>query len=206
MSKHLYECDIGYAEKLAGIVNGSEEEKCVPKPVFPSERISVTGMRELSEDPFYTVLKEYETCLDFFLIKSEEPYKGVESHKKALLFAMERLNEEFYDEPLKYNIALAKETKTDPKEFLLETVDKTNFSYSYAFLNPPYGIIGFESDFKKINSMLFPSGTDALTVFEWSDDWSEYFEAGREWWGAACWSVYDAKLDRFTVILASATD
>lgn len=205
VSKHLFECDIGYAEELAGIGKGGEVRKRAPKPELPSERVRVTGMRELADDPFYTLLEEYDTCLDFCIIKSDEPYKGLESHKKALLFAMEQTNE-LYENQWKYDIGIAKANEKDTKEFLLETVDRSKFTYSYAFLIPPYGIIGFESDFKKINSALFPFGADGLTVYEWSTDWSDYFDDGHEWWGAACWTVYDKKLDRYTVILASATD
>ena len=34
----------------------------------------------------------------------------------------------------------------------------------------------------------------------------EYFDEGHEWWGALCLTVYDKTLDRFVVIMASATD
>ena len=36
--------------------------------------------------------------------------------------------------------------------------------------------------------------------------WSDYFDEGREWWGALCLTVYDETLGRFAVIMASATD
>ena len=61
-------------------------------------------------------------------------------------------------------------------------------------------------DFERVNSVLFPKGADALEVYEWTTDWSNYFDAGHEWWGAACWSAYDRHLDRFAVLFASATD
>ncbi|MBR1842280.1 MAG: hypothetical protein IJ788_03280, partial [Oscillospiraceae bacterium] len=50
------------------------------------------------------------------------------------------------------------------------------------------------------------NGTDGLEVFEWTTDWSDYFDEGHEWWGALCFTVYDKTLDRFAVIMASATD
>ena len=37
-------------------------------------------------------------------------------------------------------------------------------------------------------------------------DGAEYFDEGHEWWGALCLTVYDETLDRFAVIMASATD
>jgi len=93
--------------------------------------------------------------------------------------------------------------------------------YWYAFLEPPHGTGTSKSirkdgvtlrkkyvgeDFDKVNRALFPLGTDELEVFEWTTDWAEYFDAGHEWWGTACWSIYDKKINRFVIIMASATD
>lgn len=78
--------------------------------------------------------------------------------------------------------------------------------YWYAFWETPhtsgYGI----DDFIKVNSVLFPKGTEELEVYEWSTDWSNYFDGGHEWWGTACWSVYDKCMNRYVVIMASTTD
>ena len=62
------------------------------------------------------------------------------------------------------------------------------------------------ADFDRLNAALFPEGTEGLEVYEWTTDWSEYFDEGREWWGTLCLTVYDKGMDRFVVILASATD
>ena len=78
--------------------------------------------------------------------------------------------------------------------------------YWYAFWETPhtsgYGL----DEFISVNSALFPEGTDELEVYEWSTDWSNYFDDGHEWWGTACWSVYDRRMDRYAVIMASVTD
>ncbi len=71
---------------------------------------------------------------------------------------------------------------------------------------PPAGRCCTADDFWKINAALFPKGQDELEVFEWTTDWSDYFDDGREWWGTLCLTVYDKSLDRFAVIMASATD
>ena len=98
--------------------------------------------------------------------------------------------------------------------------DNGRISYAYAFLEPPHGnyvATGKKQgkhryrdanvdDFTAINAALFPEGTDELEVFEWTTDWSNYFDDGHEWWGAGCWSVYDRKMNRYVVILASDTD
>ena len=97
--------------------------------------------------------------------------------------------------------------------------DGGGIPYWYAFLEPPHGTGTFvddrgeevrrrytPDDFHAVNRALFPSGTKRLVALEWTTDWSEYFDDGHEWWGAACWTVYDPGLDRFAVIMASATD
>ena len=78
--------------------------------------------------------------------------------------------------------------------------------YWYAFWETPHTSGYGPDDFRKVNSVLFPQGTDELEVYEWTTDWSNYFEDGHEWWGTACWSVYDKRMNRYAVILASTTD
>ncbi len=78
--------------------------------------------------------------------------------------------------------------------------------YWYAFLEPPHGSGYGPDDLRKVGSVLFPKGTDGLEAYRWTTDWSNYFDEGHEWWGAACWSIYDRLMGRYVVIMASATD
>ncbi len=78
--------------------------------------------------------------------------------------------------------------------------------YWYTFLKTPHTTGYRPEDFTAVNAALFPAGTDELEVYEWTTDWSSYFDEGHEWWGAACWSVYDKQMNRYVVILASTTD
>ena len=78
--------------------------------------------------------------------------------------------------------------------------------YWYAFWETPHTSGYGPDEFRKVNSVLFPKGTDELEIYEWTTDWSNYFEAGREWWGTACWSVYDKRMNRYIVIMAETTD
>ncbi len=82
----------------------------------------------------------------------------------------------------------------------------TTVPYWYAFLEPVHGRRNKPEDFKRVNEVLFPNGTDALDIYEWTTDWSDFFDAGHEWYGACCWSVYDKSLNRYVVMLVSATD
>ena len=78
--------------------------------------------------------------------------------------------------------------------------------YWYAFWETPHPSGYGPDDFRRVNAALFQEGTDGLEVYEWTTDWSGYFDDEHEWWGAACWSVYDKRMDRYVVIMASTTD
>ncbi len=82
----------------------------------------------------------------------------------------------------------------------------TAVPYWYALMEPVYGKRNGPEDFRKVNGALFPNGTEELDIYEWTTDWSDYFDDGHEWYGACCWSVYDKTQDRYAVMLVSATD
>ena len=153
------------------------------------------------KDPFYTLLAQYpDTVVDYCIIKGEH-YCGYASHKGALKVAYNRICAGWNGDPAK---ASCKGITTWDK--LLSEPEDKKLSYRKAFLCPPHGSSYTDGDFKRINAALFPGGTDNSEVYKWSTDWSEYFDEGREWWGTLCLTVYDKNLDRFAVIMASATD
>ena len=78
--------------------------------------------------------------------------------------------------------------------------------YWFLFLDPPHKTNYKIDDFIKINNILFPKGKDNLEIYDWNVEWSNYFDDGLEWWGAAAISIYDKLLDRYVIILASSTD
>ena len=130
--------------------------------------------------------------------------------------------------PLAYDIDKAQPTSLDPEEFFycpnIVKIDYngcvfydaewepnddnfgTTVPYWYALMEPVHGRRNKQEDFKKVNEVLFPNGTDVLEIYEWSTDWSDFFDAGHEWYGACCWSVYDKSMNRYIVMLVSATD
>ena len=202
-------------------------------------------MHELTCDPFYELIgKEYDRCvIDYCLVKSEFPNRGIRSHREAVLFAMLKIIERYLMDtraveekwangvddgffPWSLDFGKAQAHPISPEEFLFAPIvvrkikggsviyDRPNpdvdageqIPYWYAFLEPPQWFGCAPDDFRRVNNALFPEGTGELEVFEWTTDWSNYFDAGREWWGTACWSVYDRRLDRFAVLFASATD
>ncbi len=201
-------------------------------------------MRELINDPFYKLIEEYDRCvIDYCLIGDDIPYRGLRSHKDAILFAMLRLGERYNDTrlieesgacsevreeafPWNTDIEKAQGHQIDPAELLQgpkilrtdsvgqrfydcdipDPLKGEQIPYWYAFWEPPHTSGYGPDDFRRVNSILFPEGTDELEVYEWTTDWSDYFDDGHEWWGTACWSVYDKRMNRYVVILAEATD
>ena len=202
-------------------------------------------MRELTQDPFYELIgNEYSRCvIDYCLVESEFPYRGIRSHREAVLFAMLKIIEryladtrdseekwtnevrdDFFPWSLDFGKAQAHPISSEEFLFVPTIVRKIKggsviydrpdpdvdageqIPYWYAFLEPPQWFDCTPDDFRRVNDALFPQGTAELEILEWTTDWSNYFDAGREWWGTACWSVYDRRLDRFAVLFASATD
>ena len=185
-------------------------------------------MRELLNDPFYELIEKYDRCvIDYCLIEDDAPYQGYRSHKDVIQFAMFKMIER-YDEPIPLNMDIGKALahQIDPVELLhvpeilrTDRVDKRFYDcglpdplkgeqipYWYAFWETPHTSGYGPDDFRKVNSVLFPEGTDELEIFERTTDWSDYFDDGHEWWGTACWSVYDKCMNRYAVIMAGATD
>ena len=170
-------------------------------------------MQDLIGDSFFEEFKHNTGCvLDYCVLKSDLEYKAEESHKEAAIFAMQKWQKDWkekYDFDISFDASKMKAHVIDSKEFF-EVVskddDRYKCSYQYLFLNPPHGSSLTIEDFNHINNMLFPNGYDCLEIYDWSTDWSDYFEDGLEWWGARCVSIYDKSLNRFIVIGASATD
>ncbi len=152
-------------------------------------------------DPFYSLLDEYPDLVVDYCIVWDDRYCGYGSHRGALKTAFGRLRGGWNGDPAR---AVGKSV---PADGMFSSDDRSGkLNYRKAFLYPPHGNGYSGSDFARVNAALFPNGTDALEVFEWSTDWSDYFDDGHEWWGALCLTVYDKTLGRFVVIMASATD
>ena len=152
-------------------------------------------------DQFYALIADYPgVVVEYYLVKDEE-YSGYESHRKALKKAFDRFGEEWKSDPDR-----AEGKKISAEELFSKESADGKLNYRKAFLFPPHGSGCTRKDFDKVNDALFPGGTGGLEVYEWTTDWSDYFDDGREWWGTLCLTVYDKTMRRFAVITASATD
>ncbi len=184
-------------------------------------------MLELKEHKIYELLNHtYKAIpLDYVLLLSEEEYAGVKTHKKAVIEAFNILNQRtvvgnHYN--LKVNVEEDKMSASFCTIEELLQLSKDDYynsrpagnrcfgipqpiPYWYAFLEPPYGVPYLTSDFIKFNDVLFPFKEDT-EVYRWNDDFSDYFDDGKEWWGTGLWSAYDKKTGIFVIIGASQTD
>ena len=163
---------------------------------------------------FYRLIAEYaDIVCDYCLINAENrfakaesvfPYRGVDSHRLALGCAARELFAN--GDEWSYDLKTARCKKLSSKALFAPICSDEWLNYRKAFLCPPHENAYTDSDFERVNSVLFPGGVDCLEVYRWTTDWSEYFDEGHEWWGTLCLTVYDKALDRFVVIMASATD
>lgn len=185
-------------------------------------------MKELLEDKIYTTLaqKYDELLLDYVLLSFDEDYCGTESHKKAVIEAISILNTRervgnsllhpqfFVDEEKMRCINYSTEdffcdnnSSWITSENIRVRQTPSHMTYWQAFSDPPYGVPYTKEDFHKINHSLFPVPFRSdLEIYSWYDDFSNYFEDGKEWWGTAFWSIYDKWMKRFVIIGASLTD
>ena len=194
-----YDIQIDDAEKVFG-----DRKKNKTVTVKQAENIEI--FNKYPDDPAYAVIKEYpDIVIDYCIVKDELPYNGYNSHWSALAYACRRLFSDEEDD-WHYNVGEADGKKVDTKALFAPINEKRDFNYRYAFLHPPCETHYKDADFDRVNEALFPNGAEPLEVYEWTTDWSEYFDDGHEWWGAMCYTVYDESLDRYVIIIASATD
>ena len=165
--------------------------------------------KEIINDPFFLEYKKYNRCvLDYFIIESNL------DHKDVLLYAMNKIKEDddfitIDKDKMLYKEIDPKELFQLPKDYEKERKNIDNGykrPYWFLFLDPPHKTNYKIEDFIKINNILFPKGKDNLEIYDWNVEWSNYFDDGLEWWGAAAISIYDKLLNRYVIILASSTD
>jgi hypothetical protein len=82
--------------------------------------------------------------------------------------------------------------------------------YKTAFFHPPYGLGGSSAEkvelFTGLNQHVLGDDPARVEIFSWSTDWSNYFDAGHEWWGAFFWTIRSSGTSCFAAIGASSTD
>jgi hypothetical protein len=82
--------------------------------------------------------------------------------------------------------------------------------YAQAFSEPPYPIdmtsAEIEELFFLIGKMVYGEISSEMEIYEWAGPWSNYFDAGLDYWGAFLWTVCNKANGKFAAIGVSATD
>ena len=201
--------DIGIndAEVVFGTNKKREETAKKNKEKHSDEPFHPETTRVIYDDPAYDVINEYpDRAVEYCLVKNEHIARGRNAHWYALVWASRVLFFDGEKQLWKYDCGSAEGKQIAADALFAAANEKRGTNYRGAFLYPPHGGWLKDRDFDRVNAALFPNGTDGLEVYEWTTDWSDFFDDGHEWWGALCFTVYDRTLDRFAVIMASATD
>ena len=78
-----------------------------------------------------------------------------------------------------------------------------------AFADPPYSSSAKPTEVQEfyaaINAALFGDFHDDLEIRRYTSDWSDFFDAGLEWWGAYWWTVLNRTRGIIAVVVASST-
>lgn len=82
--------------------------------------------------------------------------------------------------------------------------------YAKCYIEQPYGLSAknevINQLFFDLNEVLFYDFKYPVYIYLWDENCSNYFEAGKEWWGAYLWTVLIKDRKEIVVILASSTD
>lgn len=184
-------------------------------------------MKEVEDHIVYKQLKsKFERIdLDYVIMSIDSDYEGVETHKRAVIKAFSILNARsitgsldesvigLEEEKMRASLSSMEELLQLPEDNYYENRRKKYRAFSkkdpipywFAFLEPPHGNSFLTKDFIDFNALLFPN-VDDCEVYRWNDDFSDYFEAGKEWWGTGLWSIYDHITGLIVIIGASLTD
>ena len=183
-------------------VNKAEKAELPLPPAQPPE-----GCAVVTDDPFFAAAADYpDSAVEWCLVRDSLPHRGISSHRRALSAMCCALLYDPEEDGWRCDADKAQPTPITADELFTRDSRTDRLTYRRAFLAPPCGAVYRDGDFERINAALFPDGTGELEIFEWTTDWSDYFDDGHEWWGALCLTVYDKALDRYVVLTASATD
>lgn len=139
-----------------------------------------------------------------------------------------RFRIKIYGEPTGTKISLDEFVGFDYQHQPVDVRDYRGRSLCYALLEPPYSIrkqidakFGseqYEAQKTKLftelyrmflsDFILLPKHAleSDYVIYTWADDWSNFFDAGKEWWGNYYWTVYNKKNHTIIVLAASETD
>ncbi|SFP99589.1 hypothetical protein [Ralstonia sp. NFACC01] len=147
---------------------------------------------------------------DFVLYRVERPdAPGIEIHRQALAGLFAQL--EWPAQDVDLDRACPRSLGASEVRALMEE----GGVLERAFLDPPYGAKLGAKDLRDWLVMLCLLPDDELDVADWVGNpdeapersaWSDYFDAGKEWWGIWCLTAYNPRCRTLCVLAASTTD
>jgi hypothetical protein len=167
--------------------------------------------------------------LEFVFLQAQQELPASELHRAAALAGMAAIDRFYEEHARRYAVPLDARFRitwdatrlvgehvsfetfwgTDDEVIRSGVVPNVN-GYKTAFFLPPYNMRGDEQEkqqlFAHINALTLGPDPSACEIFSWGTDWSNYFDAGKEWWGTFFWTLRQPGSDLFTVIGASSTD
>ena len=159
-----------------------------------------TNFEELDNSGIELGLEEF--LGPFYDLKLDKPFvRGMISN--------ETLNSYFYfdtEETVSNKIDINKKVREFHSRYPNE-----NGNFVRAFMEPPYSIKTGKTIKEKgaylidFVNFLF-SDLMKIEIMKWSTDCSPFFDAGKEWWGAFFWTVYNPEKDWYLGICGSETD
>ncbi len=180
----------------------------VPNEPIKQHKASMPQNGHIIHDRQFENLISYypDIVIDYAIVKSDHAKMGLNAHRHVLELACRELLYDGDEMIWDYDTGVANGCQISSSELFGTENHDGGLNYRKAFLCPPHETEYDGKDFDLVNSILFPYGTDKLEVYTWDTGWSDYFNDGREWWGTLCITIYDGSVDRFVVIMASATD
>lgn len=133
------------------------------------------------------------------------------SENKPLIKGVKKFYNSYFYYDTDEDVAYAIDFNERYKKFEFQETDGVSGAFCGAFLEPPYSIRIGESIFEHgkyfldFCSLLF-SDITKIEIYKWSVDSSDFFEAGKEWWGAHFWTVYNPIKNIYIGAVASTTD
>ena len=200
------ECVFDGRPAPARAVPAAPAEDPAAEKALPETELPETPLPEAT--PFSLLYSDYPDAeADIYIVKDTEPCRGLASHRRALAAVCRALAVPDDDGAAwRFDVARAQGRPVSADAPFAPLPKDGGCNLRKAVLRPPHGSRCTAAKFDALCAALFPAGRSRLEVFDWSTDWSDYFDDGHEWWGAMCCTVYDRSLDRYVVMLASATD
>lgn len=193
--------ELSYTESVGLNYIFMKKEDTHTNPYENHKEIAIAGMLRIKKLICETILRNIADSDDPDDIKEIEmiknghwPFFMVEINEEKML--SEKITcSTFWEEKSYY-----KKQRPDGREYGLWS------GYKEAYFNPIHGSTRQEV-FNIINSKyLSPFNDENLEIYSWNDDWSNYFDSGKEYWGTFYWTIYNKEKGIYIVIGGSETD